>query len=112
MALTFSQVLTMVLSAKKAVALIAAISRAALIIFTAILATMLVVYSIGNIISKEIEKAKAEDRKHIEGTHTVYVLIANGGSIGSGIFYVGRTKNFNLRFRAHKANPEKIAAGG
>lgn len=43
---------------------------------------------------------------------SVYVLVANGGSIGSGVFYVGRTKNFTARYSAHKANPEKVAAGG
>ena len=111
-ALSWATVASTVWSAKSALAAIGAISRAALIVFAAIVATMLVTYAIGNAMLKEVSKAMTQERKHINGTHTVYVLIANGGKIGSGVFYVGRTKNFSARYSAHKSNPEKILAGG
>jgi RHS repeat-associated protein len=111
-ALSWATVASTVWSAKSALAAIGAISRAALIVFAAIVATMLVTYAIGNAMNKTVDKAIAEGKTHINGKHTVYVLVANGGSIGSGVFYVGRTKNFTARYSAHKANPEKVAAGG
>lgn len=110
--LSWGTVASAVWSAKGALALIGSISRAALIVFAAIVATMLVTYAIGNAMNKTVDKAIAEGKTHINGKHTVYVLVANGGSIGSGVFYVGRTKNFTARYSAHKANPEKVAAGG
>ncbi len=110
--LSWATVASTVWSAKGALAAIGAISRAALIVFATIVATMLVTYAIGNTMLNEVTKAISEGRKHINGKHTVYVLIANGGRIGNGVFYVGRTKNFSARYSAHKSNPEKILAGG
>lgn len=110
--LSWATVASTVWSAKGALAAVGAISRSALIVFAAIVATMLVTYAIGNNMLKEVDKAILEGREHIKGKHTVYVLIANGGKIGSGVFYVGRTKNFSVRYSAHRSNPEKILAGG
>jgi len=61
---------------------------------------------------KKIEEVKVKLEIHKEGLYTVYVLIANVGYIGSGVFYVGGTNNVVARLAAHKSNPEKIAAGG
>lgn len=73
---------------------------------------MLATYAIGNRMLKEVTKAISEGRQHIKGKHTVYVLIANGGKIGSGAFYVGGTKYFSARYSAHRSNLEKKLAGG